>query len=232
MAIAYRDKSEATDAGVVQATIQPAIPAGAVDGDMMDLAVNFQGSRTISTITAGWTLIRNDAQGAVGASASVSRYWKVKAGDLIGPLVTFSATSRCSAAVVALSGVDTAGPDGNAGNAPGSGSTSQVAPTVTPTSGNADDMLLCAWASGMATPAAVVTYTPPGTMTERVDVGPPSVGTNPKSLSMATELLASNAATGTRTATASQNTSYAASSVLYKAAGGTPPDTTRFFSLL
>lgn len=76
-------------------------------------------------------------------------------------------------------------------------STSHVAPTSTPPSGQTDDMLLCVWVSGDG--GGDINYTVPGSMTggtER-DVVPYITGVG------AYEQLASASATGTRTATAS-----------------------------
>lgn len=109
--------------------------------------------------------------------------------------------------------------DGSAFTGPGTSSTTQPAPSVTATSGQTDDMLICVWTVDGGTGSS--TYSPPGSMT----------GGTTRSLSpffsglAAWEQLAS-ATSGTRTPTVGTAHTWDAFSVLMKNAGTaavTPP---------
>lgn len=122
------------------------------------------------------------------------------------------------AALFVLTGA-ASGIDGSAGTANGASSTSIVAPTVTPTSGQTDDLLICAFLTGFQGGGTAVNLTMPGSMTpytER-DVGAFCTAR------LGSEQLASAAATGTRTATASAAQSYQSLSVLIKSAAAAAP---------
>jgi hypothetical protein len=102
--------------------------------------------------------------------------------------------------------------DTAAGAGDTSGSPNYVAPSVTPTAGKTDDLLLCGWATGLTT------FSMPGGMTaytER-DVG------GAASYIVASEQLVSDAATGTRTATGG-TLHWAAASLLMKTTAPPPP---------
>jgi hypothetical protein len=106
--------------------------------------------------------------------------------------------------------------DGAAGTEVDTTSTSHVAPSLTPTAGQTDDQLVCLW----GTAAAVTNYTPPGGMTAYTERDIGGINTH----RAASEQLASDAATGTRTATSSANAEWYALSVLVKAgAAGAAP---------
>lgn len=100
-----------------------------------------------------------------------------------------------------------------ANGATGSSSTSHVAPSVA--NGQTDDMLICCAGES---PFGSGTYTWPGSMTERSDV---SAGTF-SSASLATEILTSNGATGTRTATCTANEVWCAGSLIVRATSSGP----------
>lgn len=86
-------------------------------------------------------------------------------------------------------------------------SVTHVAPSVTPTTGMADDLLICLFGTGVVT----VNYTMPGgNMTARTERDTATFGT----YRAGDEPLTSNAATGTRTATASATDTWFAVSVL------------------
>jgi hypothetical protein len=101
------------------------------------------------------------------------------------------------------------------GDVASGGGTSDPAPSVIPTSGKTDDWLVCTWGNPFAGPG---NYTVPGSMTpltER-DIGGASYRT-------AYEVLASDSATGTRTATYTVSDAWAAISVLIKSVAAAPP---------
>lgn len=114
------------------------------------------------------------------------------------------------------------GLDGSAGTANGTASTAHVAPTVTPTSGQADDLLICMFLGPLGATGAL-NYTMPGGMTAYTEQDVGSFIT----FRCGSEQLASAAATGTRTATASVSSSFQTASVLVKsasaAAAAAPP---------
>lgn len=96
------------------------------------------------------------------------------------------------------------GVDGVASTANGASSTAHVAPTVTPVSGQADDLLICLFCStanvlSETLSAAAVDYTMPGGMTAYTERDVGAFIT----YRAASQILSSSAATGTRTATAS-----------------------------
>ena len=101
-------------------------------------------------------------------------------------------------------------------------STSHVAPSVTPTSGKTDDLLICLFGTGPFDSA--INYTMPGSMTARTERDCGTFCT----FRGADEQLASDAATGTRTATASAAFQWFAVSVLMKSAGAGPPPDLQF----
>ena len=105
-------------------------------------------------------------------------------------------------------------------------STSHVAPSVTPTSGKTDDLLICLFGTGPFDSA--VNYTMPGSMTARTERDCGTFCT----FRGADEQLASDAATGTRTATASAAFQWFAVSVLMKSTGGAPEQVLRPIQVL
>ena len=96
-----------------------------------------------------------------------------------------------------------------------SSSTSHVAPSVTPTAGKTDDLLICLF--GSLGGAAATDYTMPGGMTARTERDCGIFAT----FRAADEQLASASATGTRTATASPGQVWMAVSVLMETADTT-----------
>jgi hypothetical protein len=106
--------------------------------------------------------------------------------------------------------------DGSAFSGPNTTATSQAAPSVTATSGQTDDMLICVWVTDGGTGTS--TYTAPGSMT----AGTTRSITPFLSGLCAWEQLAS-ATSGTRTATAGTSHPWCAFSLLVKNAGGGGP---------
>lgn len=113
------------------------------------------------------------------------------------------------AALFVLTGA-ASGLDGSASTAAGASSTSIVAPTVTPTSGQTDDLLICFFGAGLGAGGGTATLTLPGGMTAYTQRDTVWSGRS------GSELRASAAATGTRTATASPTQPYQTVSILIK----------------
>jgi hypothetical protein len=110
-----------------------------------------------------------------------------------------------------LTGADTASPSDDAATfAQLSGSTSQTAPSVSPTS--TDALLICCVLSEVF---RVLTYTPPSGMTER------SEDSNSSTMTTATVGLTASGATGTKTFTASSGFGWVSGSIAIKAPAAT-----------
>lgn len=117
------------------------------------------------------------------------------------------------AALFVLTGA-ASGVDGISSTTAGASSTAHVAPSVTPTSGQSDDLLICVWVSRATdTEDATINYTMPGSMTAYTERDVDIYVT----YRAASELLSSSGATGTRTATASTAFTFQTVSVLVKA---------------
>jgi hypothetical protein len=175
------------------------------------------GNLTTPSGTAGgtWTL-RHTADG--GTDQSHAKVWTADAAGSGARTVNVNSTTTDEeryAALFVLAGA-ASGIDGAASTPNGASSVSHVAPSVTPTSGQSDDLLICLFHAGIAG-AGEVNYTMPGSMTAYTE----------RDVTFATfragsELLASSGATGTRTATASVARAFLAVSVLVKSEAAAP----------
>lgn len=151
-----------------------------------------------------------------GTNAAHTKVWTSDVAAAGARTVIINSTSSDEerfAGLFVLAGA-ASGIDGVASTGSGASSTSIVAPTVTPTSGQPDDLLICLFAPGIVTGTGAVDLTMPGGMvayTER-DVGTTFTAR------LGSEQLSSAAATGTRTATASAAKTYMSLSVLIKSA--------------
>lgn len=173
------------------------------------------------TGTAGtsWTL-QHTADG--GSNLAHAKVWTSNVAAAGAQTVIANATLNDDehyAALFVLTGA-ASGIDGVASTPNAAASLSHVAPTVTPTSGRADDLLVCLFATGIAGTGAV-NYTMPGSMIAYTEQDVGGVST----FRAGSEQLASASATGTRTATSSTSLAYLALSVLTKstAAAAVPP---------
>lgn len=220
MAVAFNAAS-AVAGGSAAASVTVNVPAGTVNGDLLVVQIGWNENATLNN-PAGWTQIREDQTGAGGVAALNSRLmYRVAASEPASYTWTFaSGTRRIAGCMVNLTGADTAAPiDSSSGQAQDGTSTANVtAPTVDPVV--ADGFLLYFGASRSGT-----TFTPPTGMTERYD------GANGSGVTveMATEQLASGAATGTRTGVlaAATTNGQAGQLVVIKAAGGAGPTPVR-----
>lgn len=205
MAVAIRSSSNSTGYTTVTggADISNAVPTGTAAGDLL-VAVCANDGTSVST-TAGWTKVAS-------TPTHISVFWKVATGS--EPTIVFrhlsSSAPSAEQAVFALTGANTTSPIAPVASTTAATSTSHVAPTLTP---SGLGMLFAAYeCTGGAT-----TYTPPAGMTERVDVNDGWL-----TLGVDTVSLASTAATGTKTATASASRAYESLSFVVNDAAAVP----------
>lgn len=228
MAITIREEQ---DAGSNTAGISFTTGAGMLTTDKLLLVqcndFYTAANMTTPTGTAGssWTLQATVDNGTNNTHMKVWTSDVASAGAQTVVVNNSTTDEERYAALFVLTGT-ASGIDGVASTASGASSTSHVAPSVTPTSGQSDDLLICVWASSRSVPnegSGPVNYTLPGSMiayTER-DMGIYIT------YRAGSELLSSSGATGTRTATASPASTFQTVSVLVKSASAASPAPTR-----
>jgi len=192
---AFRASAQATaDSFVTTLTVNR--PAGTLVGDVMIAAIAVRPSTATITAPAGWTLIRRTNQAATNSLAQAT-YWRlVGAGEPASYTWTLSNTHTGAAGgIIALYGVNGAAPvDVENGQVTASGLT-VAAPTVTTT--RQYDMVVTSHALTSST-----TFTPPGGMTEAVDIASEAGGALGITLEMNYVGQAAAGASGAKTATA------------------------------
>jgi Tfp pilus assembly protein PilX len=191
--IAFRDKTPVSNGqsyggpNITTFTINK--PAAVVDNDVMLLVVYTEDATVVTPSVAGsWTLIDSIANGAV---FRMHVYYRLAASEPASYAVTWGGTSIAAAGgmIVAYSGVITSGSPVDVYSKLANGFvTTNTATGVTPV--GTTDMLVFLGTHSVSS----ATLTPPGGMTERNDTF---------ALYAADQLLASNAATGNKTATLS-----------------------------
>jgi hypothetical protein len=164
------------------------------------------------TAGLGWTLQHTGDGGTDAAHVKVWTSDVAAAGARTVDINSTTTDEERYAALFVLTGV-AAGTDGAASTMNGSASTSHVAPSVTPVSGQSDDLLIVVWTNSN-TFNSDINYTPPGSMTAYTERDSGGFG----SWRAASEALLSAGASGTRTATASLSCGFHAVSVLVKSA--------------
>lgn len=179
-------------------------PAGVVDGDVMVMTAATQDSNSSIVLNppAGWTQVRMTYLGFTGGQVLYTWY-KVASNEPASYTLTFPSGlfKLAVVGILAYSGVDTSNPiDAEGGQINLTGSTNVTAPSITTTVANT--MLVGGFALNANNPAP--SYTPPGGMTERVDLANPNVWV---SLEVTDEARAVVGATGTRVAVATQSNS-------------------------
>ncbi|HEY7192632.1 MAG TPA: hypothetical protein VH439_02745, partial [Gemmatimonadales bacterium] len=139
-------------------------PAGTLVGDVMIAAIAVRPSGATITAPAGWTLIRRTNQGATNSLAQATYRRVVAAGEPASYTWTLPNTHTGAAGgIIAFYGVNTTTPvDVENGQINASG-LNVTAPSVTTT--RAYDMIVTSHAISSST-----TFTPPGGMTETVDI--------------------------------------------------------------
>ncbi len=200
--IAHRNTQ--TQAQSSSTTVTITKPTSTASGDCLIASIAYVGARDVVP-PAGWNLVRTQA----GTNITLVIYQRT-AGGSEGSNYTFTfnvagvaTATNSSAAISGYTNCYAAYPVDISGSQPNSSSTSMVAPAVTP--GSNAGMLLFIGAVSDNTRA-----TAPASMTERADAGSSAAG-----IYVADQLLASNVATGAKTATlASAETTAAALIVL------------------
>lgn len=197
MAVAVRSASFAkVDSGTSLAVTKP---SGTASGDVL-VAVAWQdsdGNANLANLTppAGWT--QSGSNITSSSTSPCGKVWSKVAGGSEGASYTFGIASGSSAVIsmLAISGANTDTPIAVAATANTGSGTSVVAPSISPSSG---DLLVCSFAAQSGS----ITWTPPSGMTEQVDQTTAWVGAE-----VATLVLSSGGATGTKTATAAASPS-------------------------
>ena len=172
-------------------------PAGTATADVMIASISVTPSTVTITPPVGWTLVRQVTQGSATSSKLATYYRVAGVGEPASFFWTFSGGSHSGVVggIMSFSGVDNVTPiDAEAGNATAS-ATTHTAPSITTTLDNG--MLVTTHELTSSR-----TWTPPGGMTEAVDVASltPSNASG-IALEMNHEARATAGATGTRTAT-------------------------------
>ena len=183
--------------GVLSLTVNK--PAGTVTGDVMIAAIAVRPNTATITAPAGWTLIRRTNQAATNASSQATYRKVAAAGEPANYTWTFNTSTGSAGGIMTLFGVNTAAPvDIENGQVTASALT-HAAPSVTTT--KSYDMIVTTHSFTSA-----ATWTPPGGMTEAVDVSSDAV---PNAVGIILEMnyvvQPVAGATGVKTATASND---------------------------
>lgn len=225
MVVAIRGTTPATTSGTgdpISVSLTGARQPNTGDVLLIVHANNFYDLSNMATPTVGGsstgvTAITNGtADGGTGAAHAKSYTYVVGSTGDLAVAVDETGTADEDKLLVAyvLSGVDTTTPVDVAGSTyVGTGEDPHIAPSVSPTSGDA--FLVC----HVGAAADTSPYTPPGTMTETYDfnVGPFCSGTG------AVQQLSASGATGTRSFDAAFSNTYLALTIAVKTATGPPP---------
>lgn len=210
MAIAYVDKGEFTTTSTAQTTFNITRPAATVQN--LGALAFVMSTGIVSTPPAGFVSL-----GGFEATLAIrlEMWWKVTTNSEPATYTfSFGASTRFGCAAILLySGVDTAAlVGGSAGTIDGAVSATAIpCPTLDALDGQ---MLLASYGiSGGATSGPPYNwFTPPAGMSERVDLS--ATSTTRRSLGVAEQAIASDGATGTKTATASTAGQHVGVSVL------------------
>jgi hypothetical protein len=172
-------------------TLTISAPAGVVQNDVLIASIGVRPTTATITPPSGWTLVRrmNNSNGADNALAVYTKL--AGAAEPASYAWTFSTADGASGGIVAFSGADPAIDVENGQNTPSA--STHTTPSVT--TGVANTMLVTSHGEGNNG-----TWTPPAGMTEAVDIG-----SDKQMLEMNYVPQSALGATGTKTATASNN---------------------------
>ncbi len=187
----------ASSAGAASGTLTINKPTGTAQNDVMIAAIAVRPNTATITAT-GWTLVRR-TDNSTGNANSLAIYYKVAgASEPTSYAFTFSTSAGAAGGIASFVGVDTTAPiDIDAGQNMASG-LSFAAPSVTTRYVN--DMIVTTHAFSSA-----ATFTPPSGMTEAFDVASAAIGSGGESIEGNYQVQAAIGATGSRTATASND---------------------------
>lgn len=208
--------------GTAQSLVLPNTGDGAAAGDFAVLVLVTSGSSTLTSgDPSGWTPITGSPTTATSSGGRLYVWTKAvyAVGDLGGTLNwTLSASSRTAMSCITTSAATLAASAKDETNTSGS---SVTAPSVTP--GTATDLLVVI--HGVIGNATIdqPTWTADGATTERVDISSANGALRNATLLIATQTLASAAATGTRIATSSVNVQRQGISLALSSAGAATP---------
>jgi len=175
-----------------------ATPSGVAAGDVLVAAVAVRPHTVSVTPPSGWTLVRRlDNSGGAGNSLLV--YTRVAGtGEPASHGWTFSTTTGMVSGIVAFRFVDTSSIVAIENGQTTASSVSHATPSVTTPVANTMLVTVHSFSSS-------ATWTPPTGMTEAVDVTSQAIGSVGIALEMNHELQAAAAATGAKTAVASND---------------------------
>jgi hypothetical protein len=216
VAVNYDSKGEFTTTSTAQGTFAVPKPSGTASGHVLLAFV-------IATDTVGGPPAGFTSMGTFAAATNVtlSTFYKVAGGSEPATYdFSFAPNSRFGcAAVLDFTGVDTSAPTATPLGTTDSGISATAIPCPAQNA-QADQMLVCAYGitGGNTTGPPYNWFTPPASMTERVDLS--ATSTTRRSLGVATQLLAAAESTGTKTATASTAGLHDGFSVLLSPSGG------------
>jgi hypothetical protein len=173
-------------------------PANTEAGDVLLAAVAIRPHTAAVTPPAGWTLLRRQDNGATNAN-SLLVYWRVAAvGEPVGHTWTLSTSTGSAGGIASFRFVDSANPiDVEAAQVTAAGLL-HAAPSVTSTGANGRLVTMHCFSSS-------ATWSPPAGMTEAFEVASGSLGSGGVSVSMHHLSWPAAGATGSRTATASND---------------------------
>jgi hypothetical protein len=215
-AIAFRSASSGS-AGSGVLTLSIGKPAGTVQGDVMVASIAVRPETATITPPSGWTLVRR-LDNASSVANSLAVYYKVAGASEPSSYSWSLSTSTGSAGgIAAFSGVDTSNPIDieNGQNTPSG--LSHATPSISTTV--ADAMLVASF--GFSSSA---TWTPPTGMTEAYDAASATVPNGAgEAVTAAYATQASAGATGTKTATASNDADVGNAHLLALRPASAPP---------
>lgn len=188
----------AASKGAASGTLTINKPAGTLSGDVMVASIAIRPS-TATINASGWTLVRR-TNNTSGNSSALAVYYKVAgASEPSTYSWTFSSSTGSAGGIRAFSGVDTSSPVDVEGGRTTSSSLSHPTPSVT--TRFAGSMIVTSHEFSSS-----ATFTPPSGMAEAFDISSQtSMGSGGVAIEGAYQLQLAVAATGTKTATASND---------------------------
>lgn len=206
MAIGHRNSSSAAGASGTATSITVNEPTGAASGDLLFAVIVSSGGtgQTINTAPSGWTaLTRVDATTLV----SIFPYWIIRGAGAANYSWTLNSGQRLAGGISAYTGVDTTTPIGDTN--PNTNSTAGATFTANAVTSTITDSWIVAVFGWNRTSATSVTITQPTSYLERYDQN--FVGTSFATGVEASDILLSGTgSSGSLSATASANSTYAA----------------------
>jgi MSHA biogenesis protein MshQ len=189
----------ASSAGAASGNLVINAPGGTVSSDVLVASIAVRPNTATITAPAGWTLIRRTDQ-ATGAQNSLAVYYKVAGGSEPSSYTwTLSANTGSAGGIESFANVDTSAPVNIDNGQTTANGLTHAAPSVNTTV--TSTMLVTSHEFSSS-----ATWTPPGGMTEVVDAASQTV---PNTLGISLEvnyvIQSATGATGTKTATASND---------------------------